>query len=288
MHKSIYDSLVTKLSSLTEIEIGSEKWHKELARISSELAREFRFDDYFFYESRLHDVTHRLGKIEKLLERGKSDDAAICRWRQEGEEHEILKLIIAGAPASNGGQIDSEKKNEGLKIAVETLQNWLKNANEVTVIDPFIFKRSQPNHYTEKKEETERLDKSHAQAILDILGKMDVVHFFYKTNTGDKTDKVSKGVADYIESNVKNNIKKVYFHVVEDLHDRIWIRKIQNEKDSAKVVGTSLDGIGKRPTYLLDLPLIDVPVIMKYVDSLRKVAQMDTSRPINFKKLRPA
>lgn len=218
------------------------------------------------------------------MQRGKSEDAAICRWRQEKEDCEILKLIVPGAAVSKMGQVSVEEKEKGRKFAVGTLMSCFHNASEATVIDPFIFRRSQG--YQEEPELTKTLDAAHAQAqaILDILGKKDVVHFYYKAISGHAKTKVSTGVADYIEKNIGGNIKKFVFHVVNDLHDRVWIRKTRNDVDSAKVVGTSLDGIGKRPTYLIDMPSTDLPAFITYVKSLSLVAQTDTNRPMNFKK----
>lgn len=288
----IYKSLASELAGFNESGQDAGEFEAALGRISNKIAREIYFEPDGVYGNYVRHVERRLANIEELLRRDNPGDGAICRWREEGEDQAILKLIIPRGPIFSVGQIgpDGKKTGESENVAKVTLKKWLEGADDVTVIDPYLFKRSQDD--SESTEVTEKLNVDYSKAILDTLGNQNFVTFIYMSNENKANKggpkKVSKGIADYIEAHVKSRIRKCCFRAVEDLHDRVWIRRNKNGTHSAKVIGTSLDGIGKRATYLIDMPPEDWALYKDYVTYLTKNSIPDMQRPINFTKKRAA
>lgn len=193
-----------------------------------------------------------------------------------------IELIVDGGPSTTA-------KARGKNQADEALSDWLRDAVEVVAIDPFLFKREKTHDHSETAEESAKYDVDYADALLDVFGTNKAIKFIYKgnpsKNEGGPT-KVSQGVANRIADQLATKKLKVTFYVVEDLHDRVLLKRDAKERWHGKVIGTSRGGIGRRPTYIIDMTQNDVSNYHPYVTHLISASQQSHERPIDFKKAR--
>lgn len=221
-------------------------------------------------------------KFRDLILREALSVGPLCPLCKSRESADYSELIVDGGPSVTA-------KERGRAQADETLGDWVRGAVEVIAIDPFLFKREKMSEHNETAVESGENDVIYADALLDLLGVDKVVQFIYKGNPG-KSDggpiKVSQGVANRVADQISIRRLKVTFNVVEDLHDRVWLKRDAKGRWYGKVIGTSRGGIGRRPTCIIDMPQGDVDKYRSYVDYLIGVSQQSHERPIDFKKPR--
>ncbi len=237
------------------------------------------------YERLENQVSSAMSIILNELTRGFNRPAIRCRMRDDDESDTITKFIVPGGPSS-------EIVERGRIQADDFLSNWLEDALEITILDPFLFKRETPSHseVAETHEEREAAETRHADDLLALLGKRKQINFIYRgnPNKGDGGPlKVTQRVANRIADRLSELEIKATFFVVEDLHDRVWMKLDSRGRWHAKVIGTSRGGIGKRPTYILSMEPEDCAEYLKFVRSLMDRAQKNHERPMDFKKPRP-
>lgn len=237
-------------------------------------------DHYEFLDRKISESTSII--LEKL-DAGADRAASVCRLRSNDASNGIAKLIVTGGPSIHALE-------RGRAEADGFLKKWVSDAEEITVIDPFLFKREKPSHETpETEEEQHSAEVKYANELLMILGKSKKVNFIYKGNP-DKRDggpqKVNKVVAETVANRIGSLALKSKFFVVDDLHDRVWIKRTKKQDWHALALGTSRGGIGKRPTYILPMSADDCESYMHYVESLMHRAQLSHERPIDFKRPR--
>ena len=125
---------------------------------------------------------------------------------------------------------------------MEYLNKILVNGDELLVIDPYIFSNS---------------DESYENMLINIFNKSNyrnitVITNFYNTD---------KEFLKYIQENVPR-LKKIKY--TKDFHDRFWIA--DNKKGF--VLGTSLNGVGKKYCYIDYLDNDDVSEIVSIVKNI--------------------
>lgn len=221
-----------------------------------------------------------IGELNKQFDRS----TISCRFREENMSAGIAQFIVSGGPSP-------EAIEQGRIEADENLSMWLKDAAEVTILDPYLFKREKPrSDEIETDVEREKAECRHADELLTLVGRNKRVNFIYRGNP-DKGEggphKVTQGVANRISDRLEETGLQSTFFVVEDLHDRVWMKRDGKNRWHAKVIGTSRGGIGKRPTYIIDMHAKDCERYLKFVKSLMARAQTSHERPIDFKKPRP-
>lgn len=221
--------------------------------------------------------------VSKQLQALAESPQPFCALRESEGEGGYTKLIISGGPslaANSGGKREHDAH----------LREWLDDAVEVIAIDPFLFKRERGNGKHESDEERDHLNHAYADALLDVVGSDRVVSFIYRGNPSKDEGgpiKVTQGVANRIADRLGELALKANFYVVEDLHDRVWLKKKKSNVWSGRVIGTSRGGIGSRPTYMIDMSDDDIGDYWPYVEHLKRSAQLSHERPIDFKKAPP-
>lgn len=301
----IYSSLVQRVLSQMKQALEGRRdeageWDERLEGLARRIVEEVYFDMPFTRPSAL--FRERLDRIEwqyrsldekvaeltvtilERLEAAVNRPALACRMRDDDVAAGLAQLIVAGGPSIRAVE-------RGRTEADGFLERWLADAEEVTIIDPFLFKREKPRYGEGECEEVRQVaEVQYADDLLKVLGRKKTVNFIYRGNP-DKGDggpqKVNQGVANRIADRLGSLELKATFFVVDDLHDRVWLKR---EKDSgwrACAIGTSRGGIGKRPTYILFMEPDDCKYYMKFVDWLMEQAQKSHERPIDFKRARP-
>lgn len=275
---------------------------KNISRIASAIYREalvleqeIGWRNYYNHMifRRLEDINKKQNDLESSVKNISSllEDVVLREIRSIGgscplsgsqSSNSPIELIVDGGPSITA-------KARGKRQADEALGDWLRDAVEVVAIDPFLFKREKAHGHSETAEETAKYDIDYADALLDVFGARKSIKFIYKGNPSKSEGgptKVSQGVANRIADQLAARKLKATFHVVEDLHDRVWLKCDAKKRWQGKVIGTSRGGVGRRPTYIIDMTQNDVSNYWSYVDNLIKVSQQSHERPIDFKKIR--
>jgi hypothetical protein len=235
------------------------------------------------YEKLENQVASATSSIIDELNKGFNRPAIACRMRDEDMSAGIAQLIVSGGPS-----VQAVKR--GRSEADDFLSTWLEDAEVVTILDPFLFKRENPHpDQVETDAARQAAEHRHADELLALLGTRKRVNFIYRGNP-DKSNggpqKVTQGVANRIADCLEVMALKATFYVVEDLHDRVWMKLDKKGRWHANAVGTSRGGIGRRPTYILSMEPDDCGEYLTFVHSLMDRAQQSHERPIDFKKPR--
>ena len=301
---SAYEIMVQRILSQMQQVLESPRdethdWHERLEGLARRIVEETYFDVPFTrsgvlfrermermewqYRSLDKKVAESTSAILERLEAAINRPALACRMRDDDVAGGFSQLIVAGGPSTQAVE-------RGRTEADEFLQRWLADAEEVAILDPFLFKREKPRHdEVESEEVRQAAEVQYADDLLKVLGKKKKVNFIYRGNP-DKGDggpqKVNQVVANRIADRLGSLELKATFFVVDDLHDRVWMKRKNNSDWQAYALGTSRGGIGKRPTYILPMSSDDCESYMNFVDSLMCQAQKSHERPIDFKRAR--
>jgi hypothetical protein len=301
---STYEFLVQRILSQLQRALEGRRdetheWNGRLEDLARRIVEDFYFDIPFTRSSALfgermdrierqyrildEKVAESTSAILERLEAGLNRTALACRMRDGDVTGGLTQLILAGGPSIQAVE-------QGRTEADGFLGRWLTDAEEVTILDPFLFKREKPRHDEVESEEVRHAaEVQYADELLKVLGKEKKVNFIYRGNP-DKGDggpqKVNQVVANRIADRLRSLELKATFFVVDDLHDRVWMKRKKNGDWQAHALGTSRGGIGKRPTYILPMSSGDCDSYMLFVDSLMDRAQKSHERPIDFKRPR--
>lgn len=232
------------------------------------------------YIDRKIDISNQ--SIIEVIRNELSEQKGVCRLNDSNSKDRIFELIVAGGPSW-------ESREKGKSEADDYLETWIKSSNELIIADPFLFKRERVDGEEETEDVTRHRDQLYADTLLDVIGSKKKVEFIYKGNPEKKNGgptKVTQGVANRIADRLSALELRTTFHVVEDLHDRVWLKKDAKNIWTAKVIGTSRGGIGKRPTYIIDMSPSDCAKYFEYIHYLRNISQKSHERPIDYKKIR--
>ncbi|RRU77617.1 hypothetical protein [Stenotrophomonas maltophilia] len=228
-------------------------------------------------------ISRETASIRESIDSIRLKETVTCRFRDKESTGDFAQLIVAGGPSSKAmvrGRVEAD----------DFLKNWLLDAVEITILDPFLFKREAPwSDAPETADQRAAAEVKYADDLLQVIGKNKNANFIYKGNPG-KSDggptKVTQGVANRFAARLGEFGMKATFCVVDDLHDRVWMKRDHRARWHACAVGTSRGGVGKRPTYILQMSPEDCAEYLKYVEHLMGTAQKSHERPLDFKRRR--
>lgn len=143
---------------------------------------------------------------------------------------------------------------------------WLIDAERCVIADPYIFHPG-----TEMAED-------YASGIADIVGGTPHrVDFYFSA----LPDRYKAHVAALVHAALKGNYqgppgtRKFMFYDCRNMHDRVWLRHTSTANNppylgwKARVVGASVNGVRKRPTYVVDMDDDDANNYSKYLKNIR-------------------
>jgi len=210
---------------------------KRVKNSEEEISRD-ELQEIFWY--RLHPFyeDYLIKKLDEINNR-LMETSFQCRYSEETEV--IMKMLIA--PRS--GQVDTKEiRNTGLK----EIRDFTKDAEELIIIDPYIFggEIDKASTYIEEFKRCSRIDNQ----------SINKIHIIYSSGHGN-TSAIKHGIKKLASDN--NCFLRSYDS--DKIHDRIWIK----DKSEAIIVGTSFGGIGNRLCFILDLPKYDLMHLLDYL-----------------------
>jgi len=164
-----------------------------------------------------------------------------CAFMRESGEAQNFPMNLMVAPS---------EKAEGLT----EISAFTRGSEELIIIDPYIFfKRSNIQEAIEDFKKSISLENTQDNNV--CLRK---VHFVYDP------DRKNGAIYDAITETLQE--KSIHFSEKpwDRLHDRIWISE-HNGRKKAIVVGTSLNGIGNRLSFILPLPDRDLNDLYRFL-----------------------
>ena len=142
-----------------------------------------------------------------------------------GSEPEMVRSLVL---ASSG---------IGRSQAVESLRGFIGDAEKITICDPYFFSA------------TEKDRAGYIEYIHDLIPlKCEKLEIYTNPNN------IQEKMIISIENSLK---KKLRVYGTEGIHDRVWLADSHSKRRGC-VVGTSLNGIGKKISFILRLPKNDV------------------------------
>lgn len=133
-------------------------------------------------------------------------------------------------------------------IGLRELRDFTREAKSLMVIDPYIFavEKEQVECFVRELMESARVGGQ-------WLKRIHFVHDHRHTRSG-------------IKRCLKQRLKDEGVYMTDkhttEIHDRVWIA----DRQRALVIGTSLNGIGKRAAFLLLLPEYDLKALLDFLD----------------------
>lgn len=135
------------------------------------------------------------------------------------------------------------------EVGKQTLQSTIKGATKLTICDPYLFHT--PRNTTSQE---------YAEQLISILpcdSLLELTLFYQAPQSRSSLGEFANRVPKHILLNgfMTNNI-----------HDRVWI--INDSR--AIVVGTSFGGLGKKYSFLLDLPDDDLNEFKSFLEEIKE------------------
>ncbi len=102
--------------------------------------------------------------------------------------------------------------------------------------------------------------------------------FYFRRNAGAYDPSLATEVFSALQNSYQGppgTTRKIVFHPHENLHDRVWLRHSLIKDDpphsgwEARVVGTSVNSVRARPTYVVDMTAQDANDYSKYLKNVR-------------------
>lgn len=142
---------------------------------------------------------------------------------------------------------------------------WLADAVRCVVVDPYVF---HPASET---------PADYVAGLVEIIGPhADRVDFYFSAATDRYKPAVAAGVhAGLVASYKGSKVRRFAYYDCRDMHDRVWLQHTSCVDDppyvgwSARVVGSSVNGVRKRPTYVVDMEQDDANDYAKYLKNVR-------------------
>jgi hypothetical protein len=159
---------------------------------------------------------------------------------------QMQTLLVETQPSGIRLQaVRPNEKNEGIKH----LREFTRDVVHVTVIDPYIYWR-------QEAAELSNYVEAFAQSIcLDTNTRLDSIQIIYYKNKRDQQCRTA------IVERIKSAGKDFSDRQTKVIHDRVWIM----DDTRAIVTGTSLNGIGCKLAFILELPDEDLQVLKKFL-----------------------
>lgn len=229
------------------------------------------------------ELAEKLDAIkEQILANKQTFVPTRCVYAEDKESIEggIARFILSG-----GSSLQAQDR--GKREFAEEMRSWLTDAEEIALMDPYLFKRSRLVHSATGKNLEENIlmhaiaeDTKYVNRLIEIVGpKKRKVSFFYDS---DHKNHLTPAVLNIFTKQIAKVATKPFYYASDKIHDRVWLRK-RSKTWEARVIGTSLDGIGKRPTYVMQMEHADVKDYLKYINYLKKNSIQSRDEPITKK-----
>lgn len=210
------------------------------------------------YERLLNEQAKLLTEYRKFLEHAGGDDDGELRYLLKKHRlffpHVVIENQCPLASAERNRHMHLMVDNSKSKVGHQHLSEFTQDASDLIIVDPYLFPK------TGKCEE-------HTKRFLDMISlkKTQRIHVVV-----DKR-KLSSELYDNVQQELSKSNIEITKHETDKIHDRIWIKNISAGKDCcrAKVVGTSLNGLGSKAAFILDLPHDDLTAIINFMGQHR-------------------
>lgn len=163
---------------------------------------------------------------------------------------------------------------DDIKAASSGYQNFIEDFRDfftlktAVVVDPYIFANGS------------EVEADYCKHVLEIIGPHpERVDFYFRI------DRYKKSIADTIFNALQVSNRTVNFFECTNMHDRVWMSHYMTTDNppktgwKARVVGSSVNGIALRPTYVVDMQPKDAQEYSKYLGKLRAQGKTHTSPP---------
>lgn len=254
-------------------EIPDFEMHKErlIKRLARDLEREYWPPHWSFlqeYEQMFRLQKDQLNRIEHLI----SESTPGCRFAESRDGGPWFAELISMKPTPDGNS-SSGNADAAPEIFVDALKNSIKKTSAIVLVDPYAL--------------ASKSDCGNATSAIPIIREivlsahdLDAVHLHLYC----RLDAVDLSEWSRLKESLGNNKLSVY---LGDFHDR-YILAGQDEAFTASgftnnwhgkkwwagsVFGSSINGISKRPTYVLDFKKADIRPIISYI---RGVVDVET------------
>lgn len=191
------------------------------------------------FMSARHDQTHNQNTLQfevylkEELKKKSPNYSRILGWVKTKAEERCLYL--AAMPG---------EREKGLN----EIRDFTVDAESLIVIDPYLF--SGPSNSATKIAQ----DFSHCARLDENDNQLQVISIIHGRSV---TNAVKSAILGTASGSLRFNVKES-----DVFHDRVWIA----DGDRGLVIGTSLNGIGRRASFLLPLPAEDLKSILTYID----------------------
>lgn len=200
----------------------------------------------------IHRLLREIGRqLADRLGKERSVGQANIHLNSEIEEHIFLNRPIKNIIKEVSTPYTYRDNFLNLKL-------WLIDAIVITIVDPYIYKYNSSSkiHLTE-----EDYIKDFLELIPENIERINIFHGEHVSQ------EVRKSLQEYTS---KNNIN-LYEYKTTDIHDRVWIK----ENRAGKLVGSSLNGLGNKIAFVLDIPSDDLRI---FIQELVRIVEAQNNR----------
>jgi len=169
---------------------------------------------------------------------------------------------------------DSKASSTGSSKFIGSLSKWFEGKNRAAIIDPYIFSSGNEDQ------------KKYCQGLVELIGKSPERIDFYFRHTAKS---YNKNIADDVVNELNKDKKRDFnFFACANIHDRVWMAHYSTEDTPPKagwegrVVGSSVNGIKIRPTYIIEMPKKDVEEYSTYLMHLQNEGGIEKARAPHF------
>lgn len=182
-------------------------------------------------------ILDRLQSIERKL------DSILHRTNKQDilQEKEICNLeyqVLIGR---------SEQKK-----STKYLKEWLNDANELIIADPYLYSFNRANFYPTEVEYTNAL----VDLIPSSLKKLDIFHL----------SRPNQKIIDKVTNFACEKDITLINYETNKIHDRVWIKNNR----TAKLVGASFNGLGGKLAFIVDLLQADLESFLHELSTIKQ------------------
>lgn len=179
-----------------------------------------------------------------------SDQLAKIRQKLDSIEQQLGAARCKASERSDAGALAYLVTGVDGNDGREDLKSWLRDCELLEIADPYFFSLGA------YKKNPEVLIERFQEILPDGMQRIVIFH----------RPKPAKSLFEgFSEVMRKRNVRTQFFRT-EGLHDRVWIKN----GNSAKVVGTSFNGLGNKLAFILDLPSADRLAFQEQLTAVRK------------------
>jgi hypothetical protein len=155
----------------------------------------------------------------------------------------------------------------------EHFAKWFDKQRRCIIVDPYIFNSGEEKH------------RDYIDGLDSIIGDgVQRIDFYFRRDRSC----YEEVLANDIFKKLQRPKRQIRFYACPKLHDRVWLRHHSIADDAgfkdwqARAIGTSLNGIQKLPTYVLDMDGEDANEYAKYLTNLRFTANASDTPPTTY------